>query len=246
MHVSVIRRARKSEGDILSKYLTKSDEKRRKRPLFSLQKQQLDERFSAIAQRVESFSSFHKDFCGKHVKFASSNSEDEDSDDTAYKGKKNAYDSSSDLKPSLQSNRSSDRASRCPYPSATEERTRLGLTSEVSGHATPIGGQKHSMGNRASKRKRKSGDQSHSIFTSPTVGKKIKVEASIVDKDSFDNSDEGSGEEGNYKIANNSLRMFITTWKNGCRDVTMDEVCYCFYFYQCLRYTHIYVFSCMH
>lgn len=232
MHISVIRKARRSEDDILRKYLTKSDEKRRKRPLFSLQKQQLDERFSVISQRVESFSSIHKDFCGKHVRFASSSSEDEDSDDNTYENKKNGHNSSSDLKLSLQRNKSSDRSSSCPYPSATEEMARLGLKGEVSGHATPIGGQKHSMGNGTSKRKRKSRDQSHTILGTPTLGKKIKVEASIVDKDSFDNSDEGSCDEAEYKITNNSLRMFITTWKDGCRDVTVAEVCYCFYFFQ--------------
>ncbi|KAG7028754.1 hypothetical protein SDJN02_09935, partial [Cucurbita argyrosperma subsp. argyrosperma] len=224
MHISVIRKARRSEDDILSKYLTKSDEKRRKRPLFKMQKQQLDERFSAIAQRVESFSSVQKDFCGKHVRFASSSSEDEDSDVNTCENKKNGHDSSSDLKPSLQNSRSSDRASSCPYPSATEEMTRLGLKGEVIGHATPIGGQKHIMNSGTSKRKRKSRDQSHTIFGSSTSSKKVKVEASIPDKDSLYNSDEGSGDEAEYKITYNSMRMFITTWKDGCRDMTVDEV----------------------
>lgn len=223
-HISVIRKARRSEDDILSKYLAKSDEKRQKRPLFSLQKQKLDERFSAISQRVESFSSVHKDFCGKHVRFDSSSSEDEGTDDNAREKKKNGTDSSSDLKLSLQSNKSSDRSSSCPYPSATEEMTRLGLKGEVSGHATPIGSQKHSIGNSTSKRKRRSRHQRHATSGSPTLGKKVKVESSILDKDSCDNSDEGSGIEAEYKITNNSLRMFIAAWKDGCRDMTVAEV----------------------
>lgn len=244
-HISVIRKARRSEDDILSKYLAKSDEKRQKRPLFSLQKQKLDERFSAISQRVESFSSVHKDFCGKHVRFDSSSSEDEGTDDNAREKKKNGTDSSSDLKLSLQSNKSSDRSSSCPYPSATEEMTRLGLKGEVSGHATPIGSQKHSIGNSTSKRKRRSRHQRHATSGSPTLGKKVKVESSILDKDSCDNSDEGSGIEAEYKITNNSLRMFIAAWKDGCRDMTVAEVCYFFFLLLISSAIYIYIPVCL-
>ncbi|XP_022924460.1 uncharacterized protein LOC111431955 isoform X2 [Cucurbita moschata] len=225
-HISVIRKARRSEDDILSKYLTKSNEKRRKRPLFSMKKQQLDKRFSAVSQRVESSSSVPKDYCGKHVRFSSESSGDEDSDDNTHKTEKNGNHSSSDLKVPLQINKSYDSSSSCPYPSATEEVARLGLNGEVSVHASPIGSQKDSVGNGTSKRKRKrkSGHQMHTTFGSPTLGKKVKVEASLLEKDSFDNSDEGSGDEAECKITNNSLRMFITTWKDGCRDATVPEV----------------------
>lgn len=210
-----------------------------------MQKQKLDERFSAISQRVESFSSVHKDFCGKHVRFDSSSSEDEGTDDNAREKKKNGTDSSSDLKLSLQSNKSSDRSSSCPYPSATEEMTRLGLKGEVSGHATPIGSQKHSIGNSTSKRKRRSRHQRHATSGSPTLGKKVKVESSILDKDSCDNSDEGSGIEAEYKITNNSLRMFIAAWKDGCRDMTVAEVCYFFFLLLISSAIYIYIPVCL-
>lgn len=189
-----------------------------------MKKQQLDERFSAISQRVESSSSVPKDYCGKHVRFSSKSSGDEDSDDNAHETEKNGNDSSSGLKVPLQINKSYDGSSSCPYPSATEEVARLGLNGEVSVHASPIGSQKDSIGNGTSKRKRKSGHQMHTTFGSPTLGKKVKVEASLLEKDSFDNSDEGSGDEAECKITNNSLRMFITTWKDGCRDATVPEV----------------------
>ncbi|CAN6722643.1 unnamed protein product [Malus baccata var. baccata] len=52
----------------------------RQSPLFSALKNQLDERFSTISQHVESFSSMHKDFRGKHIRFDSSSLKDEDNE----------------------------------------------------------------------------------------------------------------------------------------------------------------------
>ncbi|KAE8650296.1 protein NO VEIN [Cucumis sativus] len=224
-YVSVVKKARRSEADTFSKYLTKYDEKHgKKRPLFSLQKEKLDERFSAISQRVESFSSVHKDFCGKHVRFDSSSSGDEGSGDSTYEKKKVDTDSSNDLKLSLQINKSADRPSSCPYPSATEEMMRLGLKGEVSGHATPIGSQKHCIGSGTLKRKRRSRSRGHTTSGTSTSSKKFKEDCSLPVKDDFGNSEEGSGFEAEYEITNNSLRMFVTMWKDGCRDMTVAEV----------------------
>lgn len=204
-----------------------------------MQKEKLDERFSAISQRVESFSSVHKDFCGKHVRFDSSSSGDEGSGDSTYEKKKVDTDSSNDLKLSLQINKSADRPSSCPYPSATEEMMRLGLKGEVSGHATPIGSQKHCIGSGTLKRKRRSRSRGHTTSGTSTSSKKFKEDCSLPVKDDFGNSEEGSGFEAEYEITNNSLRMFVTMWKDGCRDMTVAEVCYFFYFYFSHTLTYI-------
>nr|KYP67781.1 hypothetical protein KK1_024134 [Cajanus cajan] len=125
MHISAIREARNSEQLTLEKCLktlNSKNEKFKKRPISSSQKKQLDERFNAITQRVESFSPVKKSLRGKHVRFMSSSSEDVDSDSSTDEQSNN---------PSSQFTKNSERVSSCPYPSATEEMARLGVRSDV-------------------------------------------------------------------------------------------------------------------
>ncbi|KAK7247091.1 hypothetical protein RIF29_41968 [Crotalaria pallida] len=144
--ISVIREARKSEESALEKCFKRSKLKKemsKKHSISSSQKKQLKERFSAIAQRIESFSSVEKSFCGKHIRFVSSSSEDEDNDyssddnqnniithsqlnSSSQVGKSNII-THSQSNSSSQVGKSSKRASSCPYPSALEEMARLKL-----------------------------------------------------------------------------------------------------------------------
>ena len=88
MHISFIREARKLEHVTLKKSQGSlkqiPDKKIREHPLRSSEKKKLDERFSAMSQRVKSFASAHDDFGGKHTIFVSSCSEEDGSDDHKY------------------------------------------------------------------------------------------------------------------------------------------------------------------
>lgn len=224
MHISCVREARRLE-DVTLKNCSKSSKQRsenktRKRPLFSMAKKQLDERFSSISERVKSFSSVHEDFGVKHLRFLSSSSEDEDSDDCKDEGKLSSH---SDR--SSQATKS-DRVSSCPYPSAIEERTRLGLKAETDTDLSG-GGSSNCVETVTRKKKRKSKDASCSISVPNKLLRRDKI-----DKDALSGGN-GSGErddaslnENDLSLAYSSMRMFITTWKETCREQNVAQVCF--------------------
>lgn len=227
MHISCVREARRLEDVTLKNCLKsskqRSENKRKKRPLFSIAKKQLDERFSSISERVKSFSSVHEDFGVKHLRFLSSSSEGEDSDDCKDEDKK------TEGKLSNYSDRSSpatksDRVSSCPYPSAIEEMTRLGLKDETD---TDLSGGGSSNCNEivTRKKKRKSKDALRSISMPKKLLRRDKI-----DKDAL-SGENGSGErdddslnEHDLSLAYSSMRMFITTWKETCREQNVAQV----------------------
>ncbi|GAV66160.1 DUF3883 domain-containing protein [Cephalotus follicularis] len=214
MHISFIQEARRLEHAPLKKYikglLKKSNKKCRKRPLFSSQKQLLDERFHAISDRIRSFGSMHNDFCGKHIRFSSSSSGDEDSDDCTYVDEKNDNDH---LKLPVQNINGFERVSSCPYPSAIEEATRLGLKGVMDGHPSASGRLSHNESILSFKKKRKYENRSCSNSA-----------PSKLHKTDDDKTKGESNLNETYTLSNNSMRMFITTWKDACSEHTVAEV----------------------
>lgn len=228
MHISAIREARNLEQSTLEKCLKTlrpKSEKFRKRPLFSTQKKLLDERFSAISQRVESFSSVEKVFCGKHIRFNSSSSEDEDSnsDDSSDDGRNNNTIVGSQSNSSVQFGKGSDRVSSCPYPSAFEEMTRLGSRGDMPENS-PVNANLKRGVNGPPKKKRKS-EKATSTKSAPSkLLEKEKREVDAIPLESGGKTKVESNTEENLSITNDSLQMFVATWKEACWEHTVAEV----------------------
>ncbi|RDX88172.1 hypothetical protein CR513_30268, partial [Mucuna pruriens] len=223
MHISAIREARNSEQSTLEKYLKTlklKNEKFGKCPVSSLQKKQLDERFDAITQRVESFSSVKNSFCGKHIRFMSSSSEDEDSDSSTDDQSNNII-MGSQSNPSSQFTGFSERVSSCPYPSATEEMKRLGVRSDMLGHSLVDSNLKSGFNAQPTKKRKSENITSTKSapyklrkrnkfkVATPINGNKTKV---LIDMDE------------DLSIPNDSLQQFVTTWKETCWEHSIAEV----------------------
>lgn len=203
------------------------------RPLLSMMKKELDERFDAISERVGSFNNEKTVFRGKHIRFASSSSEDERSNDCTYEDDSD-YVTDDHSKFSSQSVKCSDRVSSCPYPSATEEMKRLGLKGEMKLHLSPASdSQKHhkSIGSV----KKKGRNEPSSTNSAPAKLKKmdkvgldvlpLETENGAQEKNNMYEDDFCSINEDKFLLTNESLRMFITIWKERCRGVSVGQVC---------------------
>uniref|UniRef100_A0A2P2K4J6 Uncharacterized protein MANES_03G146000 n=1 Tax=Rhizophora mucronata TaxID=61149 RepID=A0A2P2K4J6_RHIMU len=214
--------AKRSEDATLMKYLEKkSNKKCKKRPLLPLHNKDLEERFYSICQRSESSSLVHKDFCGKHIRFASSSSED---DDSTSGNEFASNDDGSHSRSSSQHVSGSDRVSSCPYPSATEEMSRLGLKGQVGGQSSVASGkQGHKQRNRPLRKKRKYGD----VSCTPSAPSKILKGDSGKDSCQIQNGNRTEVctlDEPDFLLSSNSLKTFITTWKDACKENTVAEV----------------------
>lgn len=105
MYVSFIQDAKRQEGEALKILLTEVHQKYH----IPSTKKQPQHKSLTVSERADSFVLHHKDYCGKHIRFSSSSSDDSDSADDEVEYLNN-----------------SDHISNCPYPSAAEEMKRLG------------------------------------------------------------------------------------------------------------------------
>lgn len=211
-----------------------SGSKRRKRPLFTLQKKQLDEHFGRISERVNSFTSTQEEFCGKHIKFNSSGSEDVSDSSSDGEGNGDENLSQNSCRYQSQNENSSDRVSSCPYPSITEERERLGLKSEVGFNPSTGGGALiENELSRPSKKKRES-DNSSTGTPAHQLLKRDEVDAHCSNNNKQFNMSKAKKKklrflsqmnEVELSRDNDSIRMFILTWKEACRENNVTEVC---------------------
>lgn len=222
MYVDHIKQAKQSEDSVLEhcyeKIKKESGKRSKKRPLFSVQKKEMDDHFNTISQRLKSFSSENTQFCGKHTRFVSSSSEDDDSEDNQYEYNQDEKNTDSNCNLPLPNGRS-ERVSSCPYPSANEERRRLGLKSEVESTSyTSGGGVRCDMDNKYSRGKRRYENMSPSTSLPRKLSKKEKFDEDVKLKGSGDQSTSG------HSLSIESLRIFITTWKEACRDNNANEV----------------------
>ncbi|XVE81297.1 hypothetical protein DITRI_Ditri15bG0052600 [Diplodiscus trichospermus] len=180
----------------------------------------LKERYINMSQQVESFISVQKDFVGKHIRFDLSSSEEGDSDDCPHEDKKNDNDEDNDSKLASQVINSSDWVSNCPYPSATEELTRLGLKGGMNKPSPTIGSSRHTH-----ERKRKIGGPSPSISRPPKLSRRDRVNRDVIlVKCTNDAQGSSNLDEADISLSDNSMKTFITTWKEACREHTMAEV----------------------
>ncbi|KAK6928656.1 Protein NO VEIN, C-terminal [Dillenia turbinata] len=218
LHISLIREAKRSENATFQKYFSesklKSENRMRKRPLLSSEKKQLGERFRAISERIKSFPSVNVDFCGKHIRFVSS-SEDDESDDNECEDKDDIATSSLVLP-------TSDRVSSCPYPSATEERTRLGLKAETVS-SPPSGRSCQKENNGPPKKKRKYEDQGSANLPSPDPAKQDGVEY-LARKRENDGNDYCSVNGLDLSLTTDSVMTFIAQWKETCLEGNINKV----------------------
>ncbi|KAL2923355.1 Chaperone protein HtpG [Bienertia sinuspersici] len=216
MHIGFLSKARNAQDFVMKKCMEAAkdscDKPRKKRPLFSLQKQDLDDRFSAITERVTTFSSVNKVFCGKHIRFVSSSSdEDEDISDSSDGEEIRNDNALNNQCQSSEKRKFGDRVNSCPYPSVAEEMTRLGLKGETGEYSSCSQSLRSNQKN-VPKKKRKLKIQSHG----KAIGK-----GSCLSSRSSETEEE---ESPNNADEDDSIRMFITTWKEACRGCTTTEV----------------------
>ncbi|KAL9261443.1 NO VEIN-like protein [Drosera capensis] len=233
MYIDFIRQASSSEDSVLQKCRKKAEtnsmKKRKKRPLLSLEKQHLDERFSAITQRITSFSSMNKDFCGKYTRFPSSSSDDDEDDgnDRSHDDNEEQDDNNGHSPCLLSSFKSNNcnRVSNCPHPSVYEERKRLGLKSEVGSASSPSCRSNVSHVEQGKRKKRRfdhPNDSTPSLHKSRS-GKKSERKYLFKTTDDAE-MDQSDFDETSLLLGKDSLRMFITTWKEACREHNAAKV----------------------
>ncbi|KAM5569559.1 protein NO VEIN-like [Rosa sericea] len=218
VHASAMREAKASERAALWKSLQELKQKspkisRRKAPIFSSLKKRLDKHFCAISQQSGLCSVVN----GKEDTLVSSRSKDEGINDYLHDDKGNDHGTGGHID-SLKSLKSSDREGKCSYLSEVEERSSL-----MSNHPSPS--QKHNESNGSVKKKRKYENLSCPISVPSKLCKREKVEQDALPTESDSETKEVSEMlKLDLSIANNLLRMFITTWKEACKEQPVAEV----------------------
>ncbi|KAF3795130.1 hypothetical protein EJ110_NYTH06053 [Nymphaea thermarum] len=245
LYISLIREARKSERTAYEKFLqtlkhdfdARSHSVDKARPpskYTQSQKQKLDKRFNAISERIMSFSSDNKDFKPKHIRFASSSSDNSSDDVEDDDSDENNYSCGVEVK-------SSGTKSSCPYPSAEEERTRLGLNAGNHGSNDD-----NLQNGKFSGKKRKCDGGVNNSYSKKKTSEKGKTDAVVSDfkvrtdkivkayggkilqkKDEDPNNFMACkvpDEQDNFNLTDKSLQKFITTWKESCREQSTIEV----------------------
>ncbi|KAJ8530755.1 hypothetical protein K7X08_023636 [Anisodus acutangulus] len=162
---------------------------------------------------------------GKHIRFISDSdyeNSDDDRDESA---------AHSQSKFPVGNIKSSDGPTTCPYPSASEEMTRLGLKAEVevSPH-TASGSDKNSKSIWQSNRIRKHDDVQSSLALPRKVPKRDVVQTKLFTRRNkketkFDKMwYQGSDVSNDFSRGDDSIKMFVNTWKEACRTNSVDEV----------------------
>ena len=154
----------------------------------------------------------------------SSSSEDEDSDSSAPEQSNNIMGNQSN--PSSQFTRSSERVSSCPYPSATEEMERLGVRNDMMGNSLINSSLKNEFCQQPrKKRKFENVTSTRSAAYKLQKRKRLgRVVTPIHNGNKTDKTKVPINMEGNLSITNDSLHLFVTTWKEACLEHTVDEV----------------------
>ncbi|KAG9138027.1 hypothetical protein Leryth_001292 [Lithospermum erythrorhizon] len=217
------------------------------RPFLS-QKKKMDDRFHVLTDRVKSLSSMISEYTGKKIRFGTPSSKGEDDYDEQYDDKRNSdyednnrmHEEQSHYKSTSLNATRLDLMSTCPYPLVNEEMTQLGLRTEDNLPA------KCASSSQPSKRKRKSLSTSHSLVDGDVYSNNLLHESNCVNKRS--RSNDVLGEKfwlfeskrkiskskrwhlSNYtkndclSVTNDSLRLFIATWKEACGQNNLEEV----------------------
>ncbi|KFK36266.1 hypothetical protein AALP_AA4G099800 [Arabis alpina] len=187
MYVSFIQDAKRQEGQTLKILLT---ELHQKYQILSSKKEQKDKSLT-VSERADSFALQHKDYCGKHTRFYSSSSDDNDSVDDEFENLNN-----------------SDHISSCPYPSVAEEMKRIG----------------------GSNKKRKTEHRNHEKSDSSKLLKKgrSKLRGGHEKQDLSKPADDSDAKqvfsvnEADFTLSEGALRLFISTWKDTCKELSIS------------------------
>ncbi|KAK6161744.1 hypothetical protein DH2020_005125 [Rehmannia glutinosa] len=146
--------------------------------------------------------------------FAQKNEDSEDNEYDDIQEGKNMGGSCSFSLPNV----TSDHVSRCSYPSAAEEMIRLGLKSKDDCMPyTPIADLSCSANNEHSQRKRK---------WENTCSSSLPAKPNKRDNSNTYQKHMGSSNQkiNDYSLINESLRIFVITWKEACQRTATDEV----------------------
>ncbi|KAK6161733.1 hypothetical protein DH2020_005114 [Rehmannia glutinosa] len=146
--------------------------------------------------------------------FAQKNEDSEDNEYDDIQEGKNMGGSCSFSLPNV----TSDHVSRCSYPSAAEEMIRLGLKSKDDCMPyTPIADLRCSANNEHSQRKRK---------WENTCSSSLPAKLNKRDNSNTYQKHMGSSNQkiNDYSLINESLRIFVITWKEACQRTATDEV----------------------
>ncbi|KAM7485828.1 hypothetical protein LguiA_001837 [Lonicera macranthoides] len=146
-------------------------------------------------------------------------SEEDGSDNCDHDDDKIQNDAQSCSKFSSQGIDSSDRVSSCPYPSATEERTRLGLTHETDpSPSCPCGSLICNEPIQPFKGEGTSENVSGNACVPCNVSKRSGVEPD------FSSVRKEKGQKNKLSLPDESVRMFCMTWKEACQESSVAEV----------------------
>lgn len=259
-HIGSIRAARRAEQLVLDNYAQSakdsSNERAPKRAKHSSktseilsQKEALDKRFNEMSARMEKFSSIHDGFKGKHIRFDSCGSEEENGVD------ENCEVSDVDEHRAEIQNMSrkikiaDHRVNSCPYPSQAEEILRLGIKARTSSATAPandthVGSRttlsrklKRRSKSQASNASRKSADllpNLNGAVTGDTIGGSENLSAPnykkhyslIVEQDGRISATEDDLQFFNnvFSISTSSLEQFINRWRPACKKQSIFEV----------------------
>ncbi|EPS73278.1 hypothetical protein M569_01478, partial [Genlisea aurea] len=164
-------------------------------------KKEIDVHFEEITQRVKTFSTFSSQFCGKHVRFSSPSSDE----DNEKENNLNSENAESDCSIQLP-NAATDCAGSCPYPSATEERMRLRKKNVDPNHGSSY------VDKEIPQRKRIS-----TLYTLPyDLSEKGLYERHPKRRKACGMSSPSDSHE--------SWQMFCSTWKDACKSNSAEEV----------------------
>ncbi|WMV48293.1 hypothetical protein MTR67_041678 [Solanum verrucosum] len=229
MHIAFIKKARQFETSPVNKYLRtvkkESSKKIRNHALLPVKEQQFDEHISTMCKCIKTFSSAEEELCGKHIRFISGSeyeNSDDDQDESA---------SHSQSKFPVGNIKSSDRPTAYPYPSASEEMMRLGLKTEVeiSPH-TASGSDKNSEDIGEFNRKKKYDGVQSSLALPEKIPKRDMVQSKLFtsrkkkEKKVDKMWNQGSDVSNDFSLDDDSIKMFVNTWKEACRINRVDEV----------------------
>uniref|UniRef100_A0A0D3C8H1 Protein NO VEIN C-terminal domain-containing protein n=2 Tax=Brassica oleracea var. oleracea TaxID=109376 RepID=A0A0D3C8H1_BRAOL len=197
MYVSFIQDAKRQEGETLETLLTGLHQKHH----IPSSKKQRQVKSITVSEQDDLAVLHQKDSCGKHTTFNSSSSDDDDSDDYEVKYVVN----------------SSDHVSSCPYPSVAEEVKKLGRSKKKRKAETKK--------RKAETRSHEKSDLSKQLRRSPSklrrghVKREHEMAKLAVDSDT---KQVFSFNEADFTLSEGALRLFISTWKGACKELSMS------------------------
>ncbi|XBH73605.1 hypothetical protein VPH35_100688 [Triticum aestivum] len=212
LHISFLRQARRNEVAAI-KHLGKTSGSRDstcekdlpKQTDFHSGKQELDKRFDDITSRIKQLPGINK-----HIRFDSAGDEVDDGSSS----KDAVEESESEDSCYIVDRKDVDKSvSGCPYPSTAEEIKRLGLKSEQSKKPAIVSSKvKANEVNVHSRNKRKYEENGtpSSLCKQPNKRQKMQIKKKEVSPNCF--------------LSTGKLEKFITTWKEACREHSVQQV----------------------